>query len=181
MRSASDHPEIVTNYLSLERTTGRIGHHPHKARSQYKPAVIPKKSKPGKWRLIIDLSAPDGHSVNDGIDKTMCYVKIDHVVLSLPPGALMAKIDIQHAYRNVPVHPDDRHLRWKDEVLIDKVLPFGLRSAPFIFTAVADALQWIIKQHVQSYTTWTTTLRSPPQIPPNANTTWTLFSRPVTT
>ncbi len=49
----------------------------------------------------------------------------------------MAKIDIQHAYRNVPVHPDDRHLlamRWKDEILIDKVLPFGLRSAPFIFT-----------------------------------------------
>ena len=28
-------------------------------------------------------------------------------------------------------------------MLLDKVLPFGLRSAPLIFTAVADALQWI--------------------------------------
>ncbi len=36
-------------------------------------------------------------------------------------------------------------MRWKDEVLIDKVLLFGLPS-PFIFTAVADALQWIIEQ-----------------------------------
>ncbi len=114
----------------------------------------PKKSKPGKWRLIIDLSAPEDHSVNDGIDKALCsisYVKIDEVanyVLSFPPGALMAKIDIKHAYRNIPVHPDDRHLlamRWQDEILVDKVLPFGLRSAPIIFTAVADALQWIIQ------------------------------------
>ena len=31
-------------------------------------------------------------------------------------------------------------------VYIDKVLPFGLRSAPKIFTAVADALQWILIQ-----------------------------------
>ncbi len=61
----------------------------------------------------------------------------------------MAKIDIRHAYRNVPVHPDDRHLlamQWNNEILIDKVLPFGLRSAPLIFTAIADALQWIIEQ-----------------------------------
>ena len=30
-------------------------------------------------------------------------------------------------------------------MLLDKVLPFGLRSAPLIFTAVADALQWIME------------------------------------
>ena len=28
-------------------------------------------------------------------------------------------------------------------VYVDKVLPFGLRSAPLIFTAMADALQWM--------------------------------------
>ena len=32
-------------------------------------------------------------------------------------------------------------------MLLDKVLPFGLRSAPIIFTAVADALQWIMIKH----------------------------------
>ena len=48
----------------------------------------------------------------------------------------MAKIDIQHAYLNMPVHPDDRHLLamlWHNEILVDKVLPFGLRSALPIF------------------------------------------------
>ncbi len=31
--------------------------------------VIPKRKKPGNFRLILNLSAPEGHSVNDGIDK----------------------------------------------------------------------------------------------------------------
>ena len=31
--------------------------------------VIPKKNKPNKWGLILDLSAPAGASVNDGIVK----------------------------------------------------------------------------------------------------------------
>ena len=62
----------------------------------------------------------------------------------------MAKLDIRQAYRIVPVHPEDRYLlgvQWQGEVLLDKVLPFGLRSAPIIFTAVADALQWIMIKH----------------------------------
>ena len=88
------------------------------------------------------------------MDKEECsisYISIDKVVdhiLKFDAGALMAKIDIKQAYRNIPVHPDDRHLlamHWRDEILVDKVLPFGLRSAPIIFSAVADALQWVIE------------------------------------
>ena len=62
----------------------------------------------------------------------------------------MAKLDIESAYRIVPVHPDDRHLlgmRWRGETYVDTVLPFGLRSAPKIFNALADALQWICHFH----------------------------------
>ena len=49
----------------------------------------------------------------------------------------------------VPVHPDDRLLlgmAWKGQQCVDKVLPFGLRSAPKIFSAVADAQQWLMMQ-----------------------------------
>ena len=62
-------------------------------------------------------------------------------------------MDIQQAYRMVPVHPDDRALlgmRWEGGVYIDTRLPFGLRSAPIIFTAVADALEWCIWAHAGS-------------------------------
>ena len=78
---------------------------------------------------------------------------MDHItghILSLGRGALMAKVDVKQAYRVVPVHPDDRCLlgvHWNDQVIVDKVLPFGLRSAPLIFTGLADALQWIMEKN----------------------------------
>ena len=62
-------------------------------------------------------------------------------------GSYLVKADIQGAYRMVPVHPEDQHLlgvEWNGAVFIDKVLPFGLRSAPKIFSAVADAILWIL-------------------------------------
>lgn len=62
----------------------------------------------------------------------------------------MAKLDIKSAYRNVPVHPDDRPLlgmQWDGKIYVDAALPFGLRSAPKVFNAVADAIEWIVKRH----------------------------------
>ena len=61
--------------------------------------VITKKEQPVKWRLIVDLSSPQGHSVNDGIDPDswhLQYIKRDDiikVVSKFGPGALMAKFD----------------------------------------------------------------------------------------
>ena len=158
MISARQHPDVVSDYLTQEVLLNRMVVIPpeqvpyiHCHISPF--GVIPKRGKPGKWRLIVDLSSPHNASVNDGIDKDMCsisYTTVDQIVevlLSLGRGALMAKADIKQAYRIVPVHPDDRHLlsvQWEGQVLVDKVLPFGLRSAPLIFTALADALQWIM-------------------------------------
>ena len=66
------------------------------------------------------------------------------------PGTLLAKIDIKSAYRIIQVHPADRHLlgmSWKGGIYVDTALPFGLRSAPKIFNAIADTLEWILQQH----------------------------------
>ena len=113
--------------------------------------LIPKPHCPGKFRLIVDLSAPRGFSVNDGIDPNLCsleYATIDKaaaMVRRAGRGALMAKLDLSAAYRRIPVHFNDSlllGLEWQGTVYIDKALPFGLRSAPKIFTAVADGLAW---------------------------------------
>ena len=158
MLSASQHPEVIDAYLEEECTQGRIigpldtqeAEGVHISRF----GVIPKPHKPGCWRLILDLSHPEGASVNDGIDQalsSLSYVSVDDIVdsiLSLGQGALLAKIDVRSAYRVVPVHPEDRMLLgmcWKGKVYVDATLPFGLRSAPKIFTAVADALEWILR------------------------------------
>ena len=122
--------------------------------------VILKRHKPNQWRLIVDLSSPGGASVNDGIDKEMCslsYTSVDAVVkkiLDLGRNALLAKLDIKQAYRMISVHPQDRLLlgmEWEEYVYVDKAFPFGLKSAPIIFTAVADALQWIMQKNGVSY------------------------------
>ena len=42
-------------------------------------------------------------------------------------------------------------MHWEGQVYIDAALPFGLRSAPLIFTALADGLEWIIKQRGVSH------------------------------
>ena len=49
------------------------------------------------------------------------------------PGALIAKFDIEHAYRNVAVHPSQRFLLgmiWRENFYVDLALPFGLRWTP---------------------------------------------------
>ena len=124
--------------------------------------VIPKGHQSGKWRLIVYLSPPDGASVNDGIDQ------IVQGILRLGGGsemAKMAKMDVRSAYRIVPVHPEDRCLlgmRWDG---FDAMLLFGLRSAPKVFNAIADALEWILKssggRHLWHYLDDFITLGSP--------------------
>ena len=78
--------------------------------------VMHKNHQPNKWRLIVDLSHPAGHSVNDGIPKDLCsltYITVDMAIeqlVTLGRGTLMAKIDIKSAFLLLPVDPTDRHL-----------------------------------------------------------------------
>ena len=156
MRSAKENPQPVNDYLATELAAGRIvgPFEPHELPNGQvsRFGVIPKANQPGKWRLIVDLSSPNGYSVNDGIAPELCslkYASVDQAVeniLGLGQGTLLAKVDVEHAYRNIPVHPDDRSLlamRWNDKLYVDTVLPFGLCLAPMIFSAVADAVEWI--------------------------------------
>ena len=72
--------------------------------------------QPNKWRLIVDLSYPKGHSVNDGILKSLCslsYISVDDAInqiIAIGPNTLLAKLDIKNAFQLLPVHPTDRHL-----------------------------------------------------------------------
>ena len=74
---------------------------------------------------------PFWNSVNDGIDVTLQYTSVEKVARaaqSLDKGALMVKVDIQSAYRLVPVHPSDWLLlgvRCYDACYVDGMLPFG--------------------------------------------------------
>jgi len=71
-----------------------------------------------------------------------CAPVLAYRAVSLGKGALLAKIDIKSAYRLILIVPQDRvflGLRWKETIFVDGMLPFGLCSAPKVFSAVADA------------------------------------------
>ena len=153
--SAHANPGPIRDNLATELSAGRVVPLPAWFSMQVHTSpftVIPKPHQSGALRLIQNRSKPVGVSVNDGIPQELCtlqYPTIDTavtMVLAHGTGARLAKIDIKHAFRNIPVHPDDRPLlgmTWEGRTLIYTVLPFGLRSAPQIFSAVADALEWI--------------------------------------
>lgn len=101
--------------------------------------VVPKKD--GTWHIIMDLSFPQGSSINDYISKedfTLHYATFDQgltLVARHGKNALMAKLDIKHAFRLCPVRLEDRELlgiHWQGNFYIDLRLPFGLRSSPYL-------------------------------------------------
>ena len=160
--SAYTHPQAVEDYIRGELVAGNFigplsssvlssGQSLHISRI----GVIPKGRSSGKWRVITDLSYPPEGSVNDGIDAAACsleYTSVDRVAAaawSLGWGAQLAKIDIKSAYRIISVHVSDRPLLgifWWGKYYVDARLPFGLRSAPKVFNAVADALEWCFRR-----------------------------------
>ena len=160
MASALLNPLVIDNYLQLEVQTGRV------AGSFSKPPlpvlhvsrfrVNPKRHLPGKWHLILDLSSPAVHSVNDGIvgeDYSVQYMKVDDIIadiMQLGRGSLLAKFFVQNAYCIVPVHTEDRQLlgmKWCGAFYVDMVLPFSIMSAPYISTGIADFVEWVAKRN----------------------------------
>ncbi len=110
-----------------------------------------KKKVSGKFRVIHDLSAPfNVISINSCIstrDGTVTYDTVDLAIWLIQragPGAILAKTDIKHAYKLIPVHPDNfpaLSIWWFQHWLWDVTLPMGSRSGCAIFETFLEALQ----------------------------------------
>jgi hypothetical protein len=113
--------------------------------------LVPKGS--GGWRRIHHLSYPRGSSVNDHIPAEWAaleYATVDQaiaLVATQGPGAMLVKRDLQDAFRHILIAPQDLWLLgfcWEGTYWVDCFLPFGLRTAPYIFDLFAKALHWIL-------------------------------------
>ena len=153
-------PQVIDNYLQSEVQMGRVVgpflRPPLPGLPVSHFGVLPKHNERGKWHLTLDLSSAKSKSVNDGIASkaySLEYVKVDDNIagiMQLGRGSLIAKFDVQNAYCIVPFHPEDRQLlgmKWCGAFYVDMVLPFGVRSAPYIFTCLADLVEWIATQN----------------------------------
>ncbi len=94
--------------------------------------VVPKKEK-GKWRLIHDL-----RQLNVLI-KAVVRFKLPGLkdlkdVAS--PGDWMCSWDLKSGYHQMSIDPKDHHLlgfQWRGKYFCFTVLPFGLKTAPYVF------------------------------------------------
>ena len=101
--------------------------------------VVPKKD--GGWRPIINLKKLNAdflHAPHFRMDTTRDVASI------LRPGDWTTSIDLKDAYFHIPVDEKSRRfLRfvWRGKVFEYLVLPFGLCTAPLIFTMVSKVLK----------------------------------------
>lgn len=103
-----------------------------------------------KVRVIHDLSFPrGGDSINAGVaDVYLPLSSFGHAaraVRALGAGCFLIKLDVEAAYKQVPVRPADWHLlgfMFEGKFYYERVLPFGLRSSCRLWDMFAAALHY---------------------------------------
>ncbi|KAJ3513562.1 hypothetical protein NMY22_g15006 [Coprinellus aureogranulatus] len=121
-------------------------------------SIIPKPGKPGKFRLIQNLSHPSPKgkgdtsitSINSHIDSDNfpctwgTFETVYLLIARLPEGSQAAVRDVKEAYRTVPLHHSQWagtviRLRGEDVYAIDTCDLFGLSSGAGVYGQIADA------------------------------------------
>ena len=145
--------EEIRSELAAGRMAGPFPEPPFAYAWASPMAVVPKND--GGWRIIDDLSYGD-RPVNesDTIEEERIrvrYAKFQTAVRAVRQygrNCLMAKVDWKSAFRQIAVHVDDwplLGLHWRNQWFFRLVLPFGLRSSPYLFTCFAKAFAVILR------------------------------------
>ena len=160
-RGATLFPDTIDQYLEqelkLHAIMGPFKFPPFLGRIGVSPLCTRPKRDSCKRRIILDLSFPQGFSVNDGIDKDwycgervkLTYPTIDMLtkrVFQLGCSCKMWKRDLARAFRLLPLCPANFSLigyRWRGYLYFDKVMPMGLCSAAFVCQSVTNTITFI--------------------------------------
>ena len=163
-KGATDFPEQLDNYINKEKSYNAVMGPFNKIPFSNNTGISPLSTRPKKMsterRVILDLSFPIGDAVNDGIPKDtylgfmakLTFPKTDDFavrIFQLGKGSLMFKIDLSRYFRQIPLDPADYSLIGyviNGEIYFDKVLPMGLRSAPYIAQRITNAIAYIHRQ-----------------------------------
>ena len=166
--SARRNPTHVSKYLNTE-----IGHNamigpfdtpPFQPWFRTNPTMTRPKRDSEALRVILDLSYPQGHSVNshvpcnslDGAEfKMRLPTPSDFTALirSLGRGCHMYKVDLSRAYRQLRSDPLDWPLlgiEWEDQFYVDTAVPFGLRHGASACQRTTEAVVSVAASRYQS-------------------------------
>ena len=124
-------------------------------------SLVPKSRKPGKYRLIQNLSFPHNNtptpSINSSLnsDEFPCtwgtFQTISTLIRSLPPGSQAAVRDIAEAYRIIPLHESQwagivvRIANEPTQFALNTSNSFGCATAGGLFGLFGDALADLLR------------------------------------
>ena len=154
--SADAYSAHVNEYFDKETTNqamaGPYQRPPFTPWYRQSPMMTRPKSEPGKRRVIVDLSYPNG-GVNDYIHPhTYNGMEVAHSLPTISDllelvrwagleNTTLAVIDISRAYRHFPTCPLDWPLLvlgHKGQYYFDRATPFGARLSSFIMQSAAE-------------------------------------------
>ena len=102
--SSSLNRPAVRAYIQEEVAAGRLvgplGNQERRHIHSSPIGLVPKSSQPGRWRLIVDLSFPPEHSINNGVSPELSSIKYASVddavayIIQLGRVASMVKLDL---------------------------------------------------------------------------------------
>ena len=146
---------IISTELARNQIIGPFSDPPFELFITSPISLVPKKD--GSYRFIHDLSHPKRilQSVNSYIlpeDATVQYENLDHyvkIIQTCGRNALLSKLDIENAFRIVPMHPSEYPLlgfTWRKQFYINSTLCMGLSTSCVRFEAFSSAIQWAVQQ-----------------------------------
>ena len=152
--SCFQHAKEITAKLNVEVELGRMVSAEEEGVVVITPLAMVPKPHSAKHRMIRALNLPEGGSINDGVDvlPELILPQLDDIlalVLAWRAAGytriFIRRVDVDGAYRRIPVRTCDRWqlaLLWMKALLMDAVLPMGLRSSCHLYQRVTLAIVW---------------------------------------
>ncbi len=169
MPSARKYPHVLWAKIMKEVVAGRVAgpfdECPFDSCYISPLGLVPKAGQDGEFRMIFNLSAGGNASVNGQTPqkyKTTKYKDLDaavEMVQKIGSQARVAKADLEAAFRQTPIHPEDWSLlvfkAWdplvqKEKYFFDKCLPFGSGESCQIYQRISNGLAWVVEKYTGS-------------------------------
>ena len=160
-KGALEFQDAINHYSATEHSNnmllGPFFTNPFPDRTASSPLNSMPKRDSDEHQVILDMSFPLVHSVNDRIDKDhylgvaidLIYPTIDSfatMVKAVSPGALMYKRDLHWAYHQICTDPFDvpyQGFFWQGAFYFETVLVMGCTSSAYICQCVTSAIAHI--------------------------------------
>ncbi|GBE80149.1 hypothetical protein SCP_0213520 [Sparassis crispa] len=165
--SGSEHIDFIRQYISEQVSLGRMTGPYSQAQVEHilgtffvsSPLAVVPKAGSKKFRLVQNCSYQDefGVSVNSQINsddfptKWGTAAEVAEIIVNAPSGAQAACLDIDSAFRNLPIKPAHKPFLViqcdPGNFYIDHVLPFGVSSGTGVQGEPMDAIVNILGAH----------------------------------